>query len=601
MAMIVLRGISRLRVLLLLFAACDHDVGYSARDSKTDTAHERGELPPVGVHTELDVFAVADGELDGAFEGGILGDLDLLRGDREVTLRGHDLFDPYVAEGQTVNGKVAHPIDHEVGVCAVTVRVEEVAAVVHTIKGEIGEAETVPDLETEARAAEGIAGFLIDLVDDETGGSVHDGDLSGIADTVVRADRYGNGADGDVALGSVLEKGVFADGQVAELDVTVFVGEEALFAAVAGNAPAVLGHDGLDDLAVRVHEGELNARERLAGEGVDLVDNEGRGLIGDVGIAGDIAVLIDIEAVGLIGESVARGSNGLDHGVVTCGDSGKIELTVPVRGNGSEERAVGGIDLKGRAFNGTAAHNVGLLDREFVLVVITLEHDGVFVLGGDNDVDDLIVDNVTVGSLDLTDVVGADGKIDGYSVPVRIGGHGAVHNARVVEYLEHSAGETDVGVLIQLPDRDVSFEHVVDDRVREVVHVLDVLGIAREVNGIGLGGKPDGGIGYGKLADVVVTSGQIVLRGRCAAVVGDEHLYEGIHGQDTDSFRGIEAEHEVRAAYGVEGEGLVVPLFGHLAELERYVLTVVEHLDGLNDNGSIAVLIADRYGIEVLI
>lgn len=194
-------------------------------------------------------------------------------------------------------------------------------------------------------------------------------------------------------------------------------------------------------------------------------------------------------------------------------------------------------------------------------------------------------------------MVGADGKIDGYRVPVRIGGHGAVHNARVVEYLEHSAGETDMGVLIQLPDSDVRLEHVVDDRVREVVHVLDVLGVAREVNGIGLGGKPDGGIGDCKLTDVVVTRGQIVLRGRGAAVVGDEHLYEGIHGQDTDGFRGIEAEHEVRAADGIEGEGLVVPLFGHLAELEGYMLTVVEYLNGLNDYGSIAILIAERYGI----
>ena len=52
MAMIVLIGISRLRVLLLLLAAGDHDVGDSARDSKTDTANERGELPPVGVDFE---------------------------------------------------------------------------------------------------------------------------------------------------------------------------------------------------------------------------------------------------------------------------------------------------------------------------------------------------------------------------------------------------------------------------------------------------------------------------------------------------------------------------------------------------------------------
>ena len=230
-------------------------------------------------------------------------------------------------------------------------------------------------------------------------------------------------------------------------------------------------------------------------------------------------------------------------------------------------------------------------------MIVTLEHDGVLILGGDNDVDDIVVDNVAVGCLDLTDVVGADRKIDGYRVTMGIGGHGAVHNARVVEYLEHSAGETDVGVLIQLPDRDVSFEHVVDDRVSEVVHVLDVLGVAREVNGIGLGGEPDGGIGNRKLTDVVVTRGQIVLRGRGTAVVGDEHLYEGIHGQDTDGFRGIEAEHEVRAAYGIEGEGLVVPLFGHLAELEGNVLTSVEHLNSLYDNGSIAVLIADRYGI----
>ena len=259
MAMIVLRGISRLRVLLLLLAACDHDVGYSARDSKTDTAHECGELPPVAVHTELDVLAVADGELDGAFEGGILGDLDLLSGDREVALGSYDLLDPYAAERQTVDGQIAHPVDHEVGVLAVTFGVVEVAAVVHAVEGEVGEAETVPDLETESRAGEGITGLLIDLVDDEAGGRVHDGDADGVADAVVRADRYGHGANGDIALGSILQEGVLTDRQIPELDVAVPVGHKALFTAVTRNAPAVFGHGGLNDLAVRVHESELDA------------------------------------------------------------------------------------------------------------------------------------------------------------------------------------------------------------------------------------------------------------------------------------------------------------------------------------------------------
>ena len=195
----------------------DDDKRYRTAESECNTQHQRREFPPVRIHSKLDEYAVLDLHYKGILKGCFLGDLCFLCGDGEITFGYDGFFDPYIAEGQTVEDDLTVDVYHHIHDSAVLV--EEIAAVFHLSKGQSFKTQTVFHLDAETCACEGIACLCINLEDLETCGIVLDCHSIGLTVGVGIRQPERIFIFGDVTDGCVLNELVFTFGEIVELRI----------------------------------------------------------------------------------------------------------------------------------------------------------------------------------------------------------------------------------------------------------------------------------------------------------------------------------------------------------------------------------------------
>jgi len=386
-----------------------HDTDSSTGNEKQDTTAKRGELPPIAVHTELDELVVFDRHGVRIGIAHFLRHSQLLRGDREVAVRGDALFHPNITERNAVHRDLTVAVNHEIG--DVSIGIDEVAAVIQRTELQSLKVVFALDLDTEARAHQRIAGRCVNLQNLDPGRAVLYADNLRIAYSVMVGQRNDDLFLGDIAVRSNLDQPVFSLRQITELHMTVLIHIERIAAVLCPNAVfIVVGDDngldgkrslhlcfraagcdnGTDDLIILIDELELNVGERSAGEQVNLVDLQTDWFIGDLGRTGHVAVVVHGEGEGLIIDRVAVRRDGF---LVSIGASGQLiqdDLAVQVGLTLKDDVAVLIFNLDDRIRNGLAGRQVGLLQDNVVCGIVAFKDNRVLVVGGDVHLNDFI-------------------------------------------------------------------------------------------------------------------------------------------------------------------------------------------------------------------
>ena len=226
-----------LRLHSTLSADDHHDADSSAAEQKQDSATERRELPPVGIHAQFHELVVLDAKRVGLIVGHILGHGQFLSRDREVPVRCDAFFHPDVSEGYAVEGDLTVAVHHEVS--DVALRIAEVAPV--AVDNELQGFKVVLalNLDPEARTHQGIAGGCIDLKDLDPGRAVLNTHDLRVGNAVVVGQRDRDRILSDIAVRCNLDQSVFAGRQIPELYMTVLVYEEGILSVTCASAPIV--------------------------------------------------------------------------------------------------------------------------------------------------------------------------------------------------------------------------------------------------------------------------------------------------------------------------------------------------------------------------
>ena len=591
------------RLTATLLAEVD-DRHHATGHEQEDAAAQRGELPPVAVHAQLDELVILDGHLVGGVVAHLLGDGQLLRADREVPIGYGGFLHPNVTEGHTVQGDLSHTVHHKLG--HIALGIVEVGAVAVLDECESFKAVVRLDLDLKARTHERVAGTGVDLLDLHAGGPVLHSHHLRVADAIpVRQDD----ADlvlRDVAGGRDLDQLVFPGREVAELHMAVIahmeevltvLGPDAVVvvvghddAAKASNFPDLIHQDGADHLVVHVPKLELDQGERLAGEQIHLVDLEADGLIRNLGGAGHMAVVVhhELEGTGVDGEPF--GGLGLGVGVPSCGQLHQDDLAVEI-GLLVEHHLAGSVlDLDGRAVHGLAGGQIGLFEDDLVGHIGSLEHQGGLVVGGQLDFDDLVRQDEPGRGHDLTDVVGADRQIAGNGVSGTVRGNGAIEQPVGVPHLILCAFQHPALLeVVTLPDGDVAHKAVVPDGLIRILLVVALYG-----QRIGFLGHMDGVVRELQLSQVILAEGQRGAGNGHTACVRGQNVHQGVLGDDPDGLGGVQTEHGPFQRTGLEFHGLLVEVIGLLDDLHRGGNPVVDCGDLAVDDRRILVLIGQR-------
>ena len=128
----------------------------------------------------------------------------------------------------------------------------------------------------------------------------------------------------------------------------------AIFQSLKADIAPVIAGFLRDGIAAAVIEEEGHAGDALAGDGIDLVDqNAGDGLVGDLQRGG--LPIPDLDPMGRVIQTVAIGSFQLRHGVPAVFRFGEIDHAVFISGEGADDLAIHFPNLKldaGDAFSG---------------------------------------------------------------------------------------------------------------------------------------------------------------------------------------------------------------------------------------------------------
>ena len=402
----------------------------------------------------------------------------------------------------------------------------------------------------------------------------------------------------DIAERRILNERILARFEIAELRKALVVHLKGFLAVLSSNAVALIGHLGLNGVAVSVFERKADTRKGFPRIGVHLGNGQRDRLIRERGRSRDLAVIVDGKCKDLGIERISIGADRFLKGVFTCGKLLHGDFAVLVRHALIEQLAVLSVNLNGCAGDGSGSRQVGLGERDLVRFVRPFKHGGFLILGSQRNRFDLIRENEARGRGDFLDLVDTNGDFNRFGITLIVGFDGVEQFAGSVAHLKHCTRKCAVIISrIELIHSDFRFEHGVVYGTVVVLHVQFAVDGQRDFFGKHLNRFH----GNGKLFEIILAMRELCRAFGNALIVGGQYLHKHLSGQVANRFSRIKPENIALGKRVVEVDLLIIELFRDLANLHAARLKLVVRLNGHGHNGSILILVGKRHGMNSIV